>query len=82
MTKSFREIYRTVHNSPQAVERRRKGRFKALAVLVFGLPFALILVTICEGMHWPRSTYFPITMLIMLFLSNAFGAYLNSRKSS
>jgi peptidoglycan/LPS O-acetylase OafA/YrhL len=77
--KSFRETYAANRNSPAAKERQRRRNYKARTLLVFGLPFGLLLVSFCEWMHYPRSIYWPIATGLMLLLSNLLANYLHDR---
>jgi uncharacterized iron-regulated membrane protein len=79
--KSFREIYSATVNAPQAKERRRKANYKMLTILIFGLPFGLLLVLFCEWMHYPRSTYLLIATISTLALSNLLANCLHGRAS-
>ena len=72
---TFRETYSAIRNTPEAKERQRRKSYKAVALVIFGLPF----VSVCEWMHYPRATYFPMVMGAMFLLSNLLANYLHDR---
>ena len=76
---TFRETYSAIRNAPEAKERQRRKNCKAVALVVFGLPFALLFVSVCEWMHYPRTAYFPMVMGAMFLLSNLPANYLHGR---
>jgi hypothetical protein len=67
---TFRETYSAIRNAPEAKERQRRKSYKAVALIIFGLPFALLFVSGCEWMHYPRATYFPMVIGATFLLSN------------
>jgi hypothetical protein len=78
--KGFRETWSAIRNAP-GVKEQRKNNFKAIALLLFGLPLGLSLVSLCEWLQYPRATYVPIATGVMLLSSNLLASYLYNRKA-
>jgi len=77
--KSFREKFSEAQNTPEAREQQRRQKYKVLAFLVAGLPFALVVCLFCRWMDYSPSYYLPIAAACMILLSNMLAAYLYER---
>jgi hypothetical protein len=79
--KGFRETWSAIRSAPGVKERQRKKNYMALALLLFGLPLVLLLVSLCEWLQYPRSIYFPIVTGAMFLSSNLLASYFYNRKA-
>jgi hypothetical protein len=80
--KGFRETWSAIGNAPGTKERQRKKNFMALALVLFGLPLVLLLVSLCEWLQYPRAIYFPIVMGAMFLSSNLLANFFYNRKAT
>jgi len=67
--------YAAIKASPESRKRSRRANVLAATILFIGLPLALLLVGLCEWLHWPRTTYVPIVIAGMLLASKAVSGY-------
>src|SRR3954462_6458896 len=77
----FRETWQAIRNAPGVKERQRKNNYKALALLLFGLPLVLLLVSLCEWLQYRRAIYLPIVTGAMFWASNLLANYFHNRKT-
>jgi hypothetical protein len=80
--KGFRETWSASRNAPGIKERQRKKNFMALALLLFGLPLGLLLVSLCEWLRYPRAIYVPVVTGIMFLSSSLLAFHFYDRKST
>jgi len=71
--------YAASKGSPEHRKRSRRANLLAASILFVGLPLALLLVCLCEWLHWPRRTYVPITIAIMMLVSHGVNGYIVHR---
>lgn len=77
----FRETWSAIRNAPGAKERQRKKNYMAIAILLFGLPLGLLLVSLCEWLQYPRAIYFPFVIGAMFLSSNLLAGYFYTRRA-
>ena len=67
--------YAAIKASPEARKRSRRANLLAVSIVFVGLPLALLLVALSEWVGWPRRTYLPIVIAVMLLVSKALSSY-------
>jgi hypothetical protein len=68
--------YAAIKASPESRKRSRRANLLAVTLFVVGLPLGLLLVGLCEWLHWPGRTYVPIVIAATLLVSKAISGYI------
>jgi hypothetical protein len=78
---TFKEKYKELYESPKEQEKRRRGRFKIVSLLIIGLPLCFLTMALGQWMGVPAYRVSPFALPASIVISMGIANYLaNNRK--